>query len=48
MEKHENATNPVDTATLEPAAFEVQEAETDDLEVVEFDRAPLTDINFGF
>ncbi|PCC70096.1 hypothetical protein SAMN02745121_08543 [Nannocystis exedens] len=30
------------------ASFEVREAETDDLEVVEFERAPLTDINFGF
>jgi hypothetical protein len=48
MEKHDNAPSNIDPAAAEPRKFEVQEAETDDLEVVEFDRAPLTDINFGF
>lgn len=32
----------------EREGFEVRDADADTLAVVEFERAPLTDVNFGF
>ena len=43
-------TTPI-TETATPAqetSFEVQQDQTDDMQVAEFDSVPLTDINFGF
>jgi hypothetical protein len=48
MNKHESTTIAAETATREQDQFEVHEGRADDLEVVEFENAPLTDINFGF
>lgn len=44
---HEHNTAETTTAAAE-GTFEVAVAETEELEVVEFGNAPLTDINFGF
>lgn len=43
---HEHETTPNHAEIRDP--FEVHENKTDDLEVVEFETAPLTDLNFGF
>lgn len=48
MNKPETDTITADAITREPDTFEVHENQADDLEVVEFENAPLTDINFGF
>lgn len=47
MNKTEN-TQKTETAAETAATFETFEAANDELEVVEFENAPLTDINFGF
>jgi len=36
------------TAVAPEAAFAVVETRSEEIEVVEFDNAPLTDVNFGF
>jgi hypothetical protein len=53
VNKHE--TTIAETATIraegdarEQDTFQVHEEASDDLEVVELENAPLTDINFGF
>jgi hypothetical protein len=48
MDKHENATITAETVTREQDAFEVREEPRSELDIAEFDSAPLTDINFGF
>lgn len=46
MNKHEMKHESAELETRE--GFEVQESSEETLEVVELDRAPLTDLNFGF
>lgn len=46
MNKQEN-TQAAETTTQD-VRFEVREGQADELQVVEFDTVPLTDINFGF
>ncbi|MCB9706757.1 MAG: hypothetical protein H6711_33240 [Myxococcales bacterium] len=47
MNDHNTAESTQIAAAAE-TSFEVVEAETEEMEVVEFGNAPLTDINFGF
>ncbi|MCY1056764.1 MULTISPECIES: hypothetical protein [Nannocystis] len=46
MNKQETAQ--ITENTTQDAGFEVREGQADDMQVVEFDNVPLTDINFGF
>ncbi|PCC71277.1 hypothetical protein SAMN02745121_00817 [Nannocystis exedens] len=47
MNKQEN-TQSAETTHSQDSRFEVREGQAEDLQVVEFDSVPLTDINFGF
>lgn len=46
MNKHEIKQESAELETRE--GFDVQETSEETLEVVELERAPLTDLNFGF
>lgn len=48
MNKHETTTTTETTTQTQETAFEVQQDQTDDMQVAEFASVPLTDINFGF
>jgi hypothetical protein len=48
MNKQETTTTTETTTPAQQTTFEVQQGHSDDMQVVEFDSVPLTDINFGF
>lgn len=48
MNKQETTQTAEITTQAQESTFEVQQGQSDDLQVVEFDSVPLTDINFGF
>lgn len=45
---NEQETTQTAETTTQDARFEVRDGQADELQVVEFDTVPLTDINFGF